>query len=150
MILGLVAMLPTIDDAGLTTAWNDWKDSFPPATGETFLKAVQERDLVMRSWTAFLADHPVLVTPLMTSLTIPRRGDIARPGAMNEFDTTGRWGINLSAIAMPALAFPMGHHDGTPLSVQIVSRAWREDILLGVGRALESANGKVTPVDIAW
>ena len=150
MILGLVAMLPTIDDAGLTTAWNNWKDSFPPATGETFLKALQDRDVVMRAWAGFLAEYPVLVTPLMTSLTIPRRGDIAHADAMNEFDTTGRWGINLSAIAAPALAFPMGKHNGIPLSVQIVSRAWREDILLGAGHALESALGKVSPVDIAW
>lgn len=150
MILGLVAMLPTIDDAGLTTAWNHWKDSFPPATGETFLKALQDRDMVMRAWAGFLAEHPLLVTPLMTSLTIPRRGDISHPGAMNEFDVTGRWGINLSAIAAPALAFPMGHHEGRPLSVQVISRAWREDTLLGAGRALENAFGKVSPVDIAW
>ena len=150
MILGLVAMLPGIDDAGLTTAWNNWKDSFPPATGETFLKALQERDLVMRAWTGFLAEHPVLVTPLMTGTTIPRRGDIAHPRAMNDFDVTGRWGINLSAIAVPALAFPMGHHEGIPVGVQIVSRAWREDILLAAGRAIESVRGRVAPVDIAW
>jgi len=150
MILGLVAMLPTIDDAGLTTAWNNWKDSFPPASGETFLKALQERDLVMRAWTGFFADHPVLITPLMTGLTIPRNGDIAHPAAMDEFDVTGRWGINLSAIATPALAFPMGRHEGVPVGIQVVSRAWREDILLGAGRALERARGTVAPVDIAW
>lgn len=150
MILGLVAMLPAIDDAGLTTAWNNWKDSFPPATGDTFLKALQERDMVMRAWTTFLTEHDVLVTPLMTTLTIPRRGDIAHANAMNEFDEIGRWGINLSAIALPALAFPVGSHDGTPLGVQVTARAWREDLLLATGRDLERSLGVVAPVDVQW
>ena len=150
MILGLVAMLPAIDDAGLTIAWNNWKDSFPPVTGEMFLKALQERDMVMRSWTTFLTEHDVLVTPLMTTLTIPRKGDIAHANAMNEFDEIGRWGINLSAIALPALAFPVGSHEGTPLGVQITARAWREDLLLAAGRDLERSLGTVTPVDVSW
>lgn len=150
MILGLVAMLPAIDDAGLTTAWNNWKDSFPPATGETFLKALQDRDMVMRTWTSFLTEHDVVVTPLMSALTIPRRGDIAHPNAMNEFDEIGRWGINLSAIAVPALAFPVGSHEGTPLGVQIAARAWREDKLFLAGRDLERALGEVVPVDPTW
>ncbi|MGA0864003.1 MAG: amidase family protein [Ilumatobacteraceae bacterium] len=150
MILGLVAMLPAIDDAGLTTAWNNWKDSFPPVTGEMFLKALQERDMVMRAWTSFLVEHDVFVTPLMTMTTIPRRGDIATESAMNEFDETGRWGINLSAIALPALAFPVGSHEGTPLGVQIAARAWREDLLLAAGRDLERSIGEVQPVHVQW
>ena len=150
MILGLVAMLPTIDDAGLTTAWNNWKDSFPPATGDVFLKALQDRDMVMRAWTTFLTEHDVLVTPLMSTLTIPRRGDIAHPDAMNDFDQIGRWGINLSAIGVPALAFPVGSHEGIPLGVQIVARAWREDLLIAAGHVLERDLGDVRPVDPTW
>lgn len=150
MILGLVAMLPAIDDAGLTTAWNNWKDSFPPPTGEVFLKALQDRDMVMRAWTSFLTEHDVLVTPLMSTLTIPRRGDIAHPNAMNEFDEIGRWGINLSAIAVPALAFPVGSHDGIPLGVQITARAWREDLVIAAGYVLECELGEVKPVDPTW
>lgn len=150
MMLGLVTSLPVIDDAGLTYAWNNWKDSFPPATGETFLKALQDRDMVMRAWTTFLTEHDVLVTPLMSTLTIPRRGDIAHAGAMNEFDEIGRWGINLSAIAVPALAFPVGSHEGIPLGVQIAARAWREDLLLATGRTLERSLGQIRPVDPVW
>lgn len=150
MMLGLLTSLPMVDDAGLTAAWNDWKDSFPPVTGETFLKALYDRDLTMRAWTAFYAEHPVLITPMMTSHTVARNADISHPGAMDEIDTIGRWGINLTTLAVPALAFPMGMHDGAPLGVQISTRAWREDILLTAGHALERRVGKVSPVDIAW
>lgn len=150
MMLGLLASLPVVDDAGLTAAWNDWKDSFPPVSGETFLKALYDRDLTMRAWTEFYAEHPVLITPMMTSHTVARNADISHPGAMDEIDTIGRWGINLTTLAVPALAFPVGMHDGAPLGVQVSARAWREDILLAAGRALESQLGKVGPVDIAW
>lgn len=150
MMIGLLGSLPMVDDAGLTAAWNDWKDSFPPVTGETFLKALFDRDMTMRAWTAFHAEHPVLVTPLMATNTIARAADIARPGAMEEVDEIGRWGINLTTLAVPALAFPTGMHEGAPLGVQISTRAWREDVLLQVGHDLESQLGKVKPVDIAW
>lgn len=150
MMLGLLASLPMVDDAGLTAAWNDWKDSFPPVTGETFLKALHDRDLTMRAWTAFYAEHPVLVTPMMTSHTVARNGDITHPGAMEEIDVIGRWGINLTTLAVPALAFPVGVHEGAPLGVQISTRAWREDTLLDAGRALEAQLGKVSPVDVVW
>ncbi|MEY4010665.1 MAG: indoleacetamide hydrolase, partial [Actinomycetota bacterium] len=71
MVLGLVRMLPQIDDAGLTTAMTNWTNTFPEATGETFLKALQDRDMLIRAWNAFFAEHQLLVTPMMTKPTIP-------------------------------------------------------------------------------
>jgi amidase len=69
---------------------------------------------------------------------------------MSELTHIGRWGVNLSAIAMPALAFPTGRVDGVPIGVQLFSRAWREDLLLDAGDALEARFGPVTPVGCLW
>ena len=150
MVLGLVRMLPQIDDAGLTTAMTNWTNTFPEATGETFLKALQDRDMLIRAWNAFFAEHQLLVTPMMTKPTIPRAYDISHPDASAELDDYGRWGVNLSAIAMPALAFPVGSHEGAPMGVQIAAHTWREDLILAAGDALEQRLGEVAPVDVAW
>jgi len=150
MVLGLVRMLPQIDDAGLTTAMTNWTNTFPEATGETFLKALQDRDMLIRAWNAFFAEHQLLVTPMMTKPTIPRAYDISHPDASAELDDYGRWGVNLSAIAMPALAFPVGSHEGAPMGVQIAAHTWREDLILAAGDALELRLGEVAPVDVAW
>jgi amidase len=58
--------------------------------------------------------------------------------------------VNLSAIAMPALAFPVGSHEGAPMGVQIAAHTWREDLILAAGDALELRLGEVAPVDVAW
>lgn len=150
MLLGLVPMLPQIDDAGLTRAMTTWTDTFPEPTGAMFLKALHDRDLLIRAWNAFYAEHPIVVTPMMTVPTLGRACDIDLPGGIEAIDDAGRWGINLSAIGMPALAYPVGSHDGAPTGVQITAHAWREDLLLAAGDALEASLGPVAPVDPAW
>jgi amidase len=143
-------MLPGINDSGLTASISDWVDSIPPPTPQTFMAALADRDLVMRVWNSFLADHPLLITPMMAKSSIPRGYDVAHKGAMEELLRHGRWGVNLSAIAMPALAFPTGHVSGVPIGVQMVAHQWREDILLDAGDVLERHFGRVAPVDVAW
>lgn len=150
MMLGLRPMLPAIGDAGLEASIEDWSSSFPPATSETFMAALIDRDLLVREWNRFLAKYPLVVSPSMSRVTVPRGYDIDHPGAMAELIHIGRWGVNLSAIAMPALAFPMGMVDGAPIGVQLFAHTWREDVLLDAGDALERAQGPVGAVDVKW
>ncbi|MEY2628095.1 MAG: hypothetical protein RJB08_1854 [Actinomycetota bacterium] len=150
ILLGLRPMLNSIGDEGLRASIEDWAGNFPPPTAETFMNAMIERDLLVREWTNFLASYPVVVTPLMARTTIPRGFDVDHEGAMAELVHTGRWGFNLSAIAMPALAFPMGLNNGQPIGIQMFARTWREDILLDAGDALEAKFGSVSVTDIRW
>jgi len=148
--LGLAPMLKDIDDTGLAASIGDWVAVLPEPTPQGFMAALADRDLVMRSWTRFLVDRPIVVTPLMTQPSVARAYDVSHPGAMAELIHIGRWGMNLSAIEMPALAYPTGRVDGVPIGVQIFSRGWREDLLLDAGDALETHFGPITPVDILW
>lgn len=150
LALGLAPMLKDIDDSGLHAAISDWVTTLPAPTPQTFMSALVDRDFVMRAWTRFSADHPIVVSPLMALPSIPRGFDIDHPGAMSELMRTGRWGVNLSAIAMPALAFPTGKVNGVPIGVQLFSRAWREDLLLDAGDALEERFGVVKPTNCLW
>lgn len=150
LALGLAPMLKDIDDSGLHAAISDWVTTLPEPTPQTFMAALLDRDFVMRAWTAFFAEYPLVVSPLMALPAIPRAFDIDHPGAMSELIHIGRWGVNLSAVAMPALAFPTGRVSGVPIGVQIFSRAWREDLLLDAGDALEDRFGVVTPTDCLW
>jgi len=150
MMLGLVRMLPQIDDSGLTAATMNWTSTFPEASGDTFLKGLQDRDMVMRAWNVFYANYPLLVIPMMTVPTIARGYDVSHPDAPAKLEMHGRWGVNLSAISMPALAFPVGSHEGAPMGVQIASHTWREDLLLAAGDALEERLGRVQPIDPQW
>lgn len=148
--LGLAPMLKDIGDSGLLAAISDWVTTLPEPTPQTFMSALIDRDFVMRAWTRFLVAHPIIVSPLMAVPSIRRGFDVDHPGAMAELVRIGRWGMNLSAIAMPSLAFPTGKVNGVPIGVQLFSRAWREDLLLDAGDALETRFGTVMPTDCVW
>lgn len=150
LMLGLMQMLDAIDDSGLTETMNDWRPSFPEPTSEMFVRALADRDMLMRAWNRFLGTYPLMVTPMMTEPTMARDYDRSFPGAMSSMSTIGRWGMNLSAVSMPALSFPLGQHEGAPLGVQIAAHTWREDLLLAAGDALELRLGEVPAVDPVW
>ena len=150
LMFGLMSMLDSIDDSGLTETMNDWRPSFPEPTSQTFIKAIADRDLLMRAWNTFLSTYPLMVTPMMSEPTMTAGYDKSFAGAMSSMATIGRWGMNLSAISMPALAFPVGSHEGAPLGVQITAHTWREDLILASGDALEARLGPAQAVDIAW
>lgn len=150
MAIGLRGLLDQIDDAGLTTFVSRWLETFPPATPEVFMNAIAERDMILRSWNKFFSQFDLLVTPMMTVATVDRAFDVRNEDAGNQFNSFGRWGINISALGLPALAFPTGFHGGAPLGVQIVSRAWREDLIFEAGERLEEHRGIVGVVDPTW
>jgi amidase len=150
ILLGLVPLLKEIDDSGLTAALDDWRSSFPPPTGETFMRATLDRDRIMRAWSKFFVNHSAVISPLYAQNSFGRGFDVSEAGAMTKLVHAARWGFNLSAVAMPAMSFPMGKIDGTPLGIQLFSHAWREDQLFAVGSVLEEAFGPVGVVDVAW
>ena len=51
--------------------------------------------------------------------------------------------LNVSALGIPALSFPMGKYEDAPIGVQIGAHAWREDLILEAGHVLEASRGKV-------
>lgn len=50
-------------------------------------------------------------------------------------------------MGVPAVAVPTGLADGLPTGVQIVGRAFREDLCLAAAQEIENRLGVLTPVD---
>ncbi|RPK79970.1 amidase [Streptomyces sp. ADI98-10] len=52
-----------------------------------------------------------------------------------------------SFVGVPGVAVPTGVVEGLPCGVQIVGRAFREDLCLEAAQAIENRLGVLTPVD---
>jgi amidase len=52
-----------------------------------------------------------------------------------------------SFAGVPGVAVPTGVTDGLPSGVQIVGRAFREDLCLDAAQAVEDRLGVLTPID---
>ncbi|MFD9355089.1 amidase [Streptomyces sp. NPDC060031] len=119
----------------------------PPASAEEFMKLMGTWLNVRRSWAEFLDEYPLLLGPSFTEPPV-------EPG-LESRDRAGRdrvaSGMRLctvtSFVGVPAVAVPTGVVDGLPCGVQVVGRAFREDLCLDAAQAVEDRLGVLTPID---
>ncbi len=119
----------------------------PPASADEFMKLMGTWMNIRRSWAEFLDDYPLLLGPSFTEPPV-------EPG-LESRDRAGRdrvgSGMRLctvtSFVGVPGVAVPTGLADGLPSGVQIVGRAFREDLCLAAAEAVEERLGVLTPVD---
>ncbi|MFE3554205.1 amidase [Streptomyces sp. NPDC059193] len=118
----------------------------PPVDAAGFVKLMGTWLNIRRSWAGFLDAYPLLLGPSFTEPPV-------EPG-LESRDRAGRdrvaSGMRLctvtSFVGVPAVAVPTGTADGLPCGVQIVGRAFREDLCLDAAQAIEDRLGVLTPV----
>ncbi|MFF3013573.1 amidase [Streptomyces sp. NPDC057939] len=119
----------------------------PPANAEELVRLMGTWMNIRRSWAEFLDAHPLVLGPSFTEPPV-------EPG-LESRDAAGRdrvaAGMRLctatSFVGVPAVAVPTGVTDGLPCGVQIVGRAFREDLCLEAAQAVEDRLGVFTPID---
>ncbi len=119
----------------------------PPATAAELVGLTGTWLGIRRSWAEFLDAHPLVLGPSFTEPPV-------EPG-LESRDRAGRdrvaSGMRLctatSFAGVPAVAVPTGLRDGLPAGVQIIGRAFREDLCLAAAQAVEDRLGVLTPVD---
>ncbi|MES4900792.1 MULTISPECIES: amidase [unclassified Streptomyces] len=119
----------------------------PPATADELIKLMGTWLGIRRSWAEFLDEYPLLLGPVFTEPPV-------EPG-LESRDRAGRQrvgaGMRLcsvtSFVGVPGVAVPTGLAEGLPSGVQIVGRAFREDLCLAAAQDIEDRLGVLTPVD---
>ncbi|MFF4099529.1 amidase [Streptomyces sp. NPDC001903] len=119
----------------------------PPASAAELVALTGSWLGIRRSWAEFLDEYPLLLGPVFTEPPV-------EPG-LESRDVPGRErvaaGMRLctvtSFVGVPAVAVPTGLADGLPCGVQIVGRAFREDLCLDAAQAIENRLGVLTPLD---
>ncbi|GAA1940108.1 amidase [Kitasatospora viridis] len=122
----------------------------PPATADEFMRLMGSWLGIRRSWAEFLHEYPLLLGPSFTEPPVePGLESRDRPG----HDRVGS-GMRLctvtSFVGVPGVAVPTGVADGLPTGVQIIGRAFREDLCLAAAEAIEARLGVLAPVDPHW
>ncbi|MFD8554032.1 amidase [Streptomyces fradiae] len=119
----------------------------PPASAAELMTLMGTWLNIRRSWAEFLDAHPLLLGPVFTEPPV-EPGLESRDRAGRDRVATGmRLCTATSFVGVPAVAVPTGTVDGLPCGVQIVGRAFREDLCLDAAQAIEDRLGTLTPVD---
>jgi amidase len=114
-----------------------------PGPGATFV----ERHRLQREWSAFFADHPVVVGPTWCDVQFEHDADIHPETGVET--TLARLPFILpgNLLGFPSTAVPTGVANGLPTGVQVYADLWRDDLSLAAAQVIEDALGIITPID---
>ena len=119
---------------------------------QAYVEAEAEVERVRASFTAFLADHDVLVCH--TTGLPPHEHDLEAmvlDGESHHPRSVMRATIPFDLTGSPAISVPFGHTpDGLPIGVQVVGRRFDEATVLRVALALERARGPWRAPSLDW
>jgi amidase len=110
-----------------------------PLDGPGYARALGERYLHTAEWSELLDRHPVILGPVSTAEPWPVGHDLGGVERVREQWWGYRLTVAVSALALPAIAVPVGLDElGRPRAVQLIGARWSEALLLDVAQALEA------------
>ena len=107
------------------------------------LEAIQSRATLIREWSLFLDQYPVLICPVSAELPFPDQLDVESPAAFKRVIDAQLTQIALPLMGLPALAVSTGMVGNTPVGIQLVAGRYHENTLLLAGEAIEQ--GGISP-----
>lgn len=102
-----------------------------------YIGAFARRDALRREWNVFLQRYPLVLMPTSCSLPYSWGLDQEGPQTMARILDDQVPLTATAALNLPGLSVPTGLHLGVPVGVQIVGAAFREDLCLAAGLAIE-------------
>ncbi|MDV9186901.1 amidase [Streptomyces sp. SR27] len=119
----------------------------PPASADEFMKLMGVWLNIRRSWAEFLDEHPLLLGPSFTEPPVEPGLESRDRAGWDRVESGKRLCTVTSFVGVPGVAVPTGTADGLPTGVQIIGRAFREDLCLAAAESIEDQLGVLTPVD---
>ncbi|MFH8348350.1 amidase [Streptomyces sp. NPDC018045] len=122
------------------------RDAVPMDVPE-YLRLTGARLGLQRAWAEFLDTYPLLLGPVFAEPPFEPGLEVRDLEGHARVQKAMRLCAATSLVGVPAVAVPTGVTDGLPYGVQLVGRAYREDLCLEAAEAVERRLGVITPID---
>jgi amidase len=116
-----------------------------PSVGNGAVHSARSR--LIRLWSEFFVDYPVVIGPTWTQLPWEYAADLNPDMGLDLLLDTIKFITPGNVLGLPSVALPMGVADGLPTGIQIYSDLWREDLCLDAAELIESSIVFPTPID---
>lgn len=141
---GFRAAVEREGDPGALTVMRRLQGMAEALPADVIATALTRRNTVVRAWTRFLAEYPILLLPVSGALPFPDGHDLTPEGWATVTDAqlvqTG-----LPLMALPGLVVSTGMVGTVPVGVQLIGARYREDLLLAAGEAIEAGGAPPMP-----
>jgi amidase len=111
------------------------------------LRLHSERSRLMRAWSAFFAEYPIVIGPNWGRMIWRADADLDPASGITLLEQTTRFITPGNVLGVPSLALPMGLAAAMPTSISIYADQWREDLCLEVAALIESTRAPLSPID---
>jgi len=134
-------------DDGVRRALALWREIWPMRDPQGALAALAHRHALLRQWQAFLAQWPVVISPVSLEPPFPVGYDLRDEATTRAILIAQTPMLAASVLGLPAVSVPAGLHDGVPLGVQVIAGRFCEDLCLDVAEVIEAQLGLPSPVE---
>ncbi|MCK7626163.1 amidase [Streptomyces sp. RS10V-4] len=122
-------------------------DGAGPAELPEYLRLTGARLGIQRDWAAFLDAYPLVLGPVFTEPPFAPDDEVRTAESHRRVQNAMRLCTATSFVGVPAVAVPAGVVNGLPHGVQLIGRAYREDLCLAAAEEVERRLGVLTPID---
>ena len=102
---------------------------------------LSDRTRMMRAWSLFQEEHPLVLAPLLMRPWFPWDYDAQGPAAVRDLFDSAIYSYGVNFLGLPAGVVPVDLVDGLPVGVQLIGPRYREDLVLDAMEAVEARAG---------
>ena len=123
----------------------DW---VPEPTRDEYLAMLDRRLAILRAWTVFFEQYPVLLCPISWGATPNIDSDVQNLDRIIKLTNDQGPMLCTAMLGLPALSVPTGLVNSLPTGVQLVAARFREDLLAKLGVIIQDYCVPQTLADI--
>ncbi len=120
---------------------------YPSPTLQSSVMLQGERFKLTREWSAFFAEHPVIVSPTWGQPAFEHDADIRGEQITEIMRDTLRPVLPGNFLGIPAAVVPFGMAAGLPVGVQVMGDRFTDLRCLAIAEQIEQASEIVIPID---
>ncbi|MCW2538166.1 MAG: indole acetimide hydrolase [Modestobacter sp.] len=120
---------------------------YPESTVATVVRTFVERRTIARLWSEFLAQYPLVVSPVWSQPAFAHGFDITSAETAAATMRLLRPVMPANLLGLPAAVVPGGITGGLPVGVQILGDRFQELLCLEAAEVIERAVGVLTPIE---
>ncbi len=147
LIAQVEPIVASAGDDGVRRALRLWRDIWPMRDPKNCLAALAMRYSLLQRWQAFLADWPLVVSPVSAEPPFPVGYDLNDEQTTRTILSAQGPMMAVSVLGLPAVSVPTGLYEGVPMGVQVVSGRYCEDLCLDAAEVIEAQLGLPSPID---
>ncbi|HEY7868948.1 MAG TPA: amidase, partial [Methylomirabilota bacterium] len=146
-IAALEPAVAQFGDDGIKRALGFWRALHPARDARHVLDGLTRRDHFLRIWEVFLAERPLVVTPVSNEPAFAVDLDLVDAETTRRLMAAQIMQLAVPVLGLPSVSVPTGLADGVPMGVQITAGRFREDLCLDAAAAIEAHAPMPTPID---